>query len=45
MSVSQSGMHCEISGKHKELIRAELQKWDISNERVQQTYKLAGKFL
>jgi len=35
----------DISRKHKELIRAELQKWDISNERVQQTYKLAGKFL
>ena len=35
----------DISRKHKELIRAELQTWDISNERVQQTYKLAGKFL
>jgi len=35
----------DISRKHKELIRAELQKWDISNECVQQTYRLAGKFL
>ena len=35
----------DISRRHKELIRDELQKWDISNERVQQTYKLAGKFL
>jgi 3-methyladenine DNA glycosylase AlkD len=35
----------DISRKHKELIRADLQKWDISNERAQQTYKLAGRFL
>ena len=35
----------DISRKHKELIRDELQTWDISNERVQQAYKLAGRFL
>ena len=35
----------DISRKHKELIRAELQRWDLSNERVQQIYKLAGRFL
>ena len=35
----------DISRKHKELVRAELQKWDLSKERVQQIYKLAGRFL
>ena len=35
----------DISRRHKELVRVELQKWDISNERVQQIYKLAGRFL
>jgi len=35
----------DISRKHKELVRAELQKWDVSNERIQQIYKLAGRFL
>jgi DNA alkylation repair enzyme len=35
----------DISRKHKDLIRNELQNWDISSKRVQQTYKLASKFL
>jgi 3-methyladenine DNA glycosylase AlkC len=35
----------DISRKHKELVRAELQKWDVSNERIQQIYKRAGRFL
>src|SRR5215510_8606296 len=35
----------DISRKHKDLVRHELQSWDISNKQVQQTYKLAGKFL
>jgi 3-methyladenine DNA glycosylase AlkC len=35
----------DISRKHKELIRTELQSWDTSDKRVLQTYKLAGKFL
>jgi 3-methyladenine DNA glycosylase AlkC len=35
----------DISRKHKDLIRKELQGWDISSKQVQQTYKLAGKFL
>ena len=35
----------DISRKHKDLIRAELEKWDISDKHIKQTYKLAGKFL
>ncbi|MBI3739149.1 MAG: HEAT repeat domain-containing protein [Chloroflexi bacterium] len=35
----------DISRRHKDLIRAELQKWDTSDKRVRQTYKLAHKFL
>jgi len=35
----------DISKKHKELIRAELQRWDISGKHVKQTHKLASKFL
>lgn len=35
----------DISRKHKDLIAIEIQKWDVSEKRVQQTYKLAGKFL
>jgi hypothetical protein len=35
----------DISKKHKELVRNELQKWDISNKGIKQTYKLASKFL
>ena len=35
----------DISRKHKDLIRAEVEKWDLSNKHIQQTYKLASKFL
>ena len=35
----------DISRKHKDLIRNELQGWDVSNKQVLQTYKLASKFL
>jgi len=35
----------DISKKHKALVKAELQQWDISNKGVAQTYKLASKFL
>lgn len=35
----------DISKKHKELVRSELEQWDITDKRVAQTFKLAGKFL
>ncbi|MFZ1042909.1 MAG: DNA alkylation repair protein [Anaerolineales bacterium] len=35
----------DISRKNKDLIRKELQDWDISDKHIQQTYKLAVKFL
>jgi HEAT repeat protein len=35
----------DISKKHRELVGAELQPWDLSDKRVAQTYKLASKFL
>jgi len=35
----------DISRKHKDLIRAEVEKWDISDKHIKQTYKLASKFL
>jgi 3-methyladenine DNA glycosylase AlkD len=35
----------DISRKHKELVRIELQQWDLADKRVAQTYKLASKFL
>jgi len=35
----------DISRKHKELIRAELQNWDTSYKHILQVYKLASKFL
>jgi 3-methyladenine DNA glycosylase AlkC len=35
----------DISRKHKDLIRVELNKWDIREKTVAQTYKLASKFL
>jgi 3-methyladenine DNA glycosylase AlkC len=35
----------DISKKHPELVRAELQQWDIVNKKVAQTYRLASKFL
>ncbi len=35
----------DISRKNKDLIRKELQGWDVSDKHIQQTYKLAAKFL
>lgn len=35
----------DISKKHKELVKIELQKWDIADKHIAQTYKLANKFL
>jgi HEAT repeat protein len=35
----------DISKKHREVVQAELQRWDVSDKRIAQTYKLAGKFL
>lgn len=35
----------DISRKHPELIRAELQKWDTNNAAILKTYKLASKFV
>jgi 3-methyladenine DNA glycosylase AlkD len=35
----------DISRKNKEPIRKELQGWDVSDKHIQQTYKLASKFL
>ena len=35
----------DISRKHKALVKAELQEWDVSNKGIEQTYELAGKFL
>ena len=35
----------DISRKHKELVRAELEKWDTSQKAIKQTYALASKFL
>jgi 3-methyladenine DNA glycosylase AlkC len=35
----------DISKKHKEMVRIELQLWDIAEKDVAQTYKLASKFL
>jgi len=35
----------DISKKHKDLVRVELQHWDTSNKNIRQTYRLASKFL
>jgi 3-methyladenine DNA glycosylase AlkD len=35
----------DISKKYRELIRIELQRWDIADKHIAQTYKLASKFL
>jgi 3-methyladenine DNA glycosylase AlkC len=35
----------DISRKHSALVKAELQKWEVSNQRITQVYKLASKFL
>lgn len=35
----------DISKNHKQLVKIELQQWDITDKRIGQTYKLAIKFL
>lgn len=35
----------DISKKHAEMIRQEVQQWDLSNSRIMSTYKLATKLL
>jgi len=35
----------DISKKHGILVRNELQRWEIADKRIEQTYKLAGRFL
>lgn len=35
----------DISKKHEELIRQEVEQWDLSNPRIMFTYKLAAKLL
>lgn len=35
----------DISKKHKDLIKSELESWNISDKRIEQTYKLASKFI
>ena len=35
----------DISNKHKELVKNELNQWDITSKHINQTYKLASKFL
>ena len=35
----------DISKKHKDLIESELETWNISNKRIERTYKLASKFI
>ena len=35
----------DISKKHPELIRKEVEQWDLSNSRIMLTYKLAAKLL
>ena len=35
----------DISKKHKELVKNELRQWDITNKHINQTHKLASKFL
>ena len=35
----------DISKKHTELIRQEVQQWDLSNPRIMFTYKIATKLL
>jgi HEAT repeat protein len=35
----------DVSRKHKDLVRAEIEKWDRSDKHIEQTYKLASKFL
>jgi len=36
---------CDISKKHKDLVKNELCTWDTTNKQIKQTHKLASKFL
>lgn len=35
----------DISKKHKVIVKAELQEWDVSRKSIKQTYELASSFL
>lgn len=35
----------DISKKHKELVKKEIEGWDTSDKKITQTYKLASKFI
>lgn len=35
----------DISKKHPELVKRELESWDTSSKKIMQVYKLAGKFI
>ena len=35
----------DISKKHQELVKNELQQWDKTDKKIEQTYKLASKFI
>lgn len=35
----------DISRRHRELVRADLRQWDVSKKGIEQTYRLASKFL
>jgi 3-methyladenine DNA glycosylase AlkC len=35
----------DISKKYKNLIKSELEEWDISDKKIMQTYKLANRFI
>jgi 3-methyladenine DNA glycosylase AlkC len=35
----------DISKKHTELVRKELQQWKTTDKKVAQTYKLASRFI
>jgi 3-methyladenine DNA glycosylase AlkC len=35
----------DISKKHRDLIKSEIDNWDLTNTKIKQTYLLAGKFL
>jgi hypothetical protein len=35
----------DISKKHREIVKAELQKWDVSRKSIKQTYELASRLL
>ena len=45
--VRKSAGNClkDISKKYPELIKEELQSWDITNKKIKQVYKLASKFI